>query len=652
MERKKLTALAAACAVTMCLTVKCQAFSFFTGNEENDAGCAWVQDDGYYYLPNIDDEDMENIRISESNVASKWQYIDSEGVITDELMNFGYTGDGRKFLGFGENEKYVYFFDEISDQINTGSLCYIETKYLTYDQKEVEKHIIKVDTDVFISTRPVVHKDGSVIYNRKSEESYNGTLCYFDGKQIVEIAEQVGDFDVTEENIVYYTRWKEYSERKDDGCSGEYDLYGARIGQKDSEKQIGNDIYDYLNGPEQMELFYLNEGEIYFLEGGNKLCRYSYGGKKEVLASDIYTIQWKDNKVVYVYKDKTMKIQDFFDGSQSVHNEEEIKQFFKKLQDIYGNSSIIWGIVRLYDCKTGKDKTISEKCKVLWGEDEDGNVDALFYPCIIQEGDKVVLSYIDITSTEKNLALKKISIDDVLSNPTYSLENEEAISAILDEKIGDLFEDAFGDDRVLQYYVETDESENPIYLQDIGIAEVEDWESEMSVVYLFNDEQNFARVDDAGNLRVGKLSDGYCTECEIIENEVTGAITIGEKLFYKKNNTIYWYDGGSSISIGSVYDDDETYYKGYDDGTVLMLVYYNGRQYGGTLVQIGVNNYKYEIDSNVTDFWELESGEILYISEGKLILYSGNVKIRIADNVKFAWPLSEKKTTDYVKEGW
>lgn len=83
-----------------------------------------------------------------------------------------------------------------------------------------------------------------------------------------------------------------------------------------------------------------------------------------------------------------------------------------------------------------------------------------------------------------------------------------------------------------------------------------------------------------------------------------------------------------------------------------MLVYYNGRQYGGTLVQIGVNNYKYEIDSNVTDFWELESGEILYISEGKLILYSGNVKIRIADNVKFAWPLSEKKTTDYVKEGW
>lgn len=131
MERKKLTALAAACAVTMCLTVKCQAFSFFTGNEENNAGCAWVQDDGYYYLPDLNGEDMESVRMSESNAASRWQYIGPDGVTPTELLNFGYTGDGRKFLGFGENKKYVYFFDEISNQIHTGSLCYIETKYLT-----------------------------------------------------------------------------------------------------------------------------------------------------------------------------------------------------------------------------------------------------------------------------------------------------------------------------------------------------------------------------------------------------------------------------------------------------------------------------------------------------------------------------------------
>lgn len=649
MERKKLTALAAACAVTMCLTVKCQAFSFFTGNEENNAGCAWVQDDGYYYLPDLNGEDMESVRMSESNAASRWQYIGPDGVTPTELLNFGYTGDGRKFLGFGEDEKYVYFFDEISDQIHTGSLCYIETKYLTYDQKEVEKHIIKVDSEASISSHPIICKDGRILYNRKPEEAYKGTLCCFDGEQIIEIAEQVSDFTVAEEDVVYYTKRTEYSEEKEDGRSEDYDLYAARIGQKDSEKQIGEDIYNYSR-PEQMELFYLDEGEIYFFEGENKLCRYSYGGEKEVLASDIYAIQWKDGKAVYGCIDKTMKIQNFFDCSQSVHNEKEIKQFLKKFRDTYGDISLSWMAIHVYDCKNGKDKNISEKCKILLEEDEDGAFASLFYPCITQEGDKVVFSYIDITGIEKNLASEKIPIDDVLSDPAYSLENEDTISDILDEKFSTLYQGLSGDDSVLQYYVETDESKNPIYLQDISIEEVEDWEAVISIVYLFNDDQNFAMIDEVGGLSVGKLSDGYCTDCETIESEITSVKIIGGKLFYEKNNTIYWYDGNSSISIGSVYDDDETYYKGYDDGTVLMLVYYSGRQYGGTLVEIGTNEY--EIDSNVTDFWKLESGEILYISEGKLILYSGNVKTRIADNVKFAWPLSEKKTTDYVKEGW
>ena len=103
MRRKILTALAGLCAVTMSLTVKCQAFSFFTENEESEAACAWLQDDGYYYLPDLDGEDMENIKIAESNAASRWQYIDSEGTLTDELTNFSSSGHGNKYLGFSED---------------------------------------------------------------------------------------------------------------------------------------------------------------------------------------------------------------------------------------------------------------------------------------------------------------------------------------------------------------------------------------------------------------------------------------------------------------------------------------------------------------------------------------------------------------------
>lgn len=179
-------------------------FSFFTENEESDAGCAWVQDDGFYYIPDLEGEDSESVRMAESNVTSQWQYIGSDGVITDELWNFNSIGAGSKLLGFSENRKYIYFFNEMSDQMRTGTLCYIQTKYLTDSQMEAEKHIIKVDSDVFVSARPVICKDGGIIYNRKSEEAYSGTLCYFDGKQTIEIMEHARDFAVTEENIVYY----------------------------------------------------------------------------------------------------------------------------------------------------------------------------------------------------------------------------------------------------------------------------------------------------------------------------------------------------------------------------------------------------------------------------------------------------------------
>ena len=592
MKRKILIVLTSICAVIMCLTVKCQAFSFFSGNEKSDVGCAWVQDDGFYYIPDLEGEDSESVRMAESNVTSQWQYMGSDGVITDELWNFNSIGAGSKLLEFSENRKYIYFFNEMSDQMRTGTLCYIQTKYLTDSQMEAEKHIIKVDSDVFVSARPVICKDGGIIYNRKSEEAYSGTLCYSDGKQIVKIAEHARDFAVTEENIVYYVKWEEYAERKENGRSGQYNLYCAQIGRKGSEKQIGSDIYDYVNAPDQMELFYVNEGKIYFLEKGKILYCYFGDEKKEILINDnAYTIQWEKEKVIYVHKDKIMKIQDFFDCSQSVHKTEEIEQFFEKLQDMQGDISIMCGSVHMYDCKKGRDQILSQKCRVVLAEDENESYDELYSPQITRGENEPVLSYVDIASIEKILTSKKVPIDDILSNSAYSLEDEDTIIDLIDDAFSILYKELYEDNRLFQYYVESAGSGKSIYLQDMGIEELD---SEMPLVYLFNDGQNFAI--DEGSLTVGTVSDGYCTDRETIESEITSVKIISGKLFYEKNNTIYWYDGNSSISIGTAYDDDETYYKGYDDGTVLMLVYYSGRQYGGTLVQIGTNEY--EIDSN------------------------------------------------------
>ncbi|MDO5781675.1 MAG: hypothetical protein Q4P27_04390 [Eubacteriales bacterium] len=588
MRRKILTALAGLCAVTMSLTVKCQAFSFFTENEESEAACAWLQDDGYYYLPDLDEEDMENIKIAESNAASRWQYIDSEGTLTDELTNFSSSGHGNKYLGFSEDKKYVYFFTEISEQIKSGTLCYVETKYLTNSSEETAKHIIKVDNDVFTSVRPLIRKDGSILYSKMKGDLYSGTLCCFDGKQTISVAEEIIGFEAAEDNLVYYTRWNEFGEEESDR-QGEYDLYGAVIGKKDSERQIGSDIYDYQDTSGRMEMFYVNGKQIYFLDGGKNFCKSSYDGEKEILLSDnVYTVLWEQEKVTYIHKDSSQP----------------------DTQDEDGETDIVKGSIHMYDCKTGEDQLLSEKCKIIMEQYEDGEIDSVCWPGMTQTSDgKLVFSYIDADGIEKN------------------------------------------DSSLYTFYMEISGSNEPIYLQDMSVENIEYLNMVTPSVYLFNDGQNFA-LDENGLLTVGTLSGASCSGRETIESDVKNVKTISGKLFYEKNDTVYWYNGSSSTPIGSVYDDYDTYYKGYDNGNVLMLVYYSGRQYGGTLVQIGVNNYKYEIDSNVTDFWELESGDILYITEGKLILYSGSVKTRIADNVKTAWPLSEETVTDKENSGW
>lgn len=587
MKTKLLIVVFSICVVILSLQIKCQAFSFFEKNKKSDEICAWIQDDGYYYLPDLNGEDIEGVKIEESNIASSWQYIDSEGTTNDELRNFDASGAGDNYLGFSEDKKYVYFFTDISEKIDTGTLCYMKTEYLGTTSAERSRYIIKVDSNVFTSVRPVIQKDGSVIYKKREDEAYGGTLFCFDGKQSVSVAENIVNFMANEENVVYYTRWKEFSDDENNGRVGKYDLYGSIINKKDSERQIGEDIYDYNTQYNLQEIYYLNEDEIYFLEG-NTLYKSSYDGMKEPLIEDnLYTIQWKNTKITYLKKDNV--------NSEYAQNEDEA-------------SNVIYGSIHMYDCENGTDELLSEKCKIKLNDLGDGEFDVLGFPFITETDGKMVFSYVDITN--------------------------------LDDK------------NHIPFYMEVAGSFEPIYLQDIYVEDIEELEMEMPIVFLFNHGCNIAICYDSGDVIVKTLLDNNPNEIGVMESDVTNVSTIGDNLFWEKNGTVYWCDGSNCIPIGSAYDEYETYYKGYIDRTVLMLVYYTGRQYGGELVEIVDGKYEYEIDSNVTDFWKLESGGILYIKEGQLILYSNGIKTRISDNVKKAWTLSEKTVTDYEHTGW
>ena len=64
-----------------------------------------------------------------------------------------------------------------------------------------------------------------------------------------------------------------------------------------------------------------------------------------------------------MHKDKTIKMQDFFECSQSVHKTEDIEQFFEKMQDMYGDFSMTCGSVHMYDCKKGKIKVYQKNAE-------------------------------------------------------------------------------------------------------------------------------------------------------------------------------------------------------------------------------------------------------------------------------------------------
>lgn len=157
---------------------------------------------------------------------------------------------------------------------------------------------------------------------------------------------------------------------------------------------------------------------------------------------------------------------------------------------------------------------------------------------------------------------------------------------------------------------------------------------------------------ETGHLSIVSLDDN--TENGIAETQlenIDDIISMGNQLLCEQNSMLYWYNGNSLEELGSIDEAYDSYYKGYANNTALLLTYYDGRKYGGDLWKIG-DLEKQKLDENVTECWYLKSGEVLYISEGKLILYSNGIRTRIADDVKVAWPLNEEKKPELYRSDW
>lgn len=634
--RRKFTTIIGSTLTVVCMTVNCQAFSFFTPQEQQENACAWIQDDGYYYLSDISGDDIEPVKIAESDIAYNWPYIDDAGNITDEIMNFSRSFDGYKYLGFSEDQKYLYFYINLTEHLEVGTLCCIETKYLKGKSSQIEKHILEIDRSVYTDTDPVVQENGSIIYLKKEDEKR--TLYCFNADRRILIAENVYYFgSPQDEKTVYYTKEVNTENTKT------YILYGAEIGNPKSEKEIGKDVTFYNYSVATIGIpgrFVLKGHYVYFVEKAKRLCKASYKSEKEIIAGDnLYIWNWTDDYILYTKGESSYPVEDIFDCSQSAYSQKEIEQFLESVKNIYNDGEYLAGRLYLYDY----DQVLleSENYNMLLKRDgeEVEKDDDISMVKMMSEGNPLVI-FVDW----KELFFNKISVDDVLSDPEFSLSDKKKEKEILDKVLGEYFYKV----GKVPYKCEVCGENNKTFI--LGEVDINDVNRiDMAV---FNNEQNIAFLFETGHLSIVSLDDN--TENDIAETQlenIDDIISMGNQLLCEQNSMLYWYNGNSLEELGSIDEAYDSYYKGYANNTALLLTYYDGRKYGGDLWKIG-DLEKQKLDENVTECWYLKSGEILYISEGKLILYSNGIRTRIADDVKVAWPLNEEKKPELYRSDW
>ena len=152
----------------------------------------------------------------------------------------------------------------------------------------------------------------------------------------------------------------------------------------------------------------------------------------------------------------------------------------------------------------------------------------------------------------------------------------------------------------------------------------------------------------------GKLYSGIITEDGMESSGQTGwegvrdIQVVGNKLIYFQDDNVSWSWNGHVESLGQRC----AFWKGYEDGSALLLVSWDKVKYGGTLWYINENNMALEIDSEVKKFAKLESGGFVYLAGNNLILYEDGIKTRIADHVNSFRLFKEKKKTESRYSVW
>ena len=615
------------CAALLSLyyAVDCKAVSwpFSNGNSLENA-CLWVRDDGYYFTPDISADEVEKRTITNEHVTDMWP--EEDWIITGN--NCAFAGSGERYFSEDENEKYLYFFTNINIDSYTGTLNYISKDELSLNNKTSQS--IVVDDDVSIKGDFLVQDDGDALYQKWSD--VGNFLYYFDGERSFQIAENIyrGMLVKLDRNIAYYVRCDENSE-----C---YTLYAKDVNNIESEKKIATDFYWIENDGERREGdYYFNDGNVFYVRNNN-LCMNSYNSEEVIISNNIgEIISVEKNEIIYTKYVRNLKLTDYIDFSESEYSAED----FETLNFVETGTEDQLGCVQIYSYDVEKQ---DEKVKLenkFWGIRLEGK------ECSLGRVQNNIYILEDVDTFPENS--EKILLNDIVS--AECLNNREQVMASLEEWRQDQL-GVIMNSKSVKLCLVTFKDEIKVYqLDTLKLLDCLEGDiGDISVIIPFDYEHNAVVIENDRQYIVNLTDEGIVGENDTYLEGIQGILIIGEKLICFQNNSVYWYNNGQCKYLGEGQNCE--HWKGYEDGSILLLITSNKLKYGGTLWYIDENNTAWEIDSEVKKFAKLESGGLVYLAGNNLILYEDGIKTWIADHVNSFRLFDEKEKTETRDSAW
>jgi hypothetical protein len=592
--------------------------------------CVWVSDRGYDFTRDATKKEPKSITLS--------------GISTSGV-HLAYRSDLAQFSPDG---KYLYFINRFTDY-DIGTLYRADLSRIK-NSGDTDRYITQIDTDITTDYFQAFD-DGTACFAKYDSSDDTYQLYYYDGKEANSIAKNIGTiayfdkevlFSKTQDDENASVYYKDLDTDEDpkkiitDACNWEaadtdHIIYGKNynddkdtrslylVGKNTDPVKIADDVsfYSSIEKADVTAIYYeiLNEQEINL---GDAVTYSQYKEDRSLQEPDPNDSKYREPSYFgTVLSDAYYEQQDvYYEAQDRLSRLDYLKSIAYNLK-IYSLYS--------FNLNTGENNKIAGNVGNEYYTSTSGNVTGLAYYKGVSE-----LKAVDISEYIEEYD------DDTLEEKVSSAVDQACINR---DKI--YFMTNLGTEQELDVSFLGHTSFN------FGFISFEIFDSGKKAAwmeYTYDDAGNISTSDiyvaDINNDKIGSFSTLTLSGCNYINK-------IGDKLYGGDDHDLYLLVNGEFVLFREDTEDyDATWYT---DGSILYLDDYQ-ENYGGTLMQFDQNGKKSKIADDVTCFAQLESGDILYVTNECLKRYNGKETSTVSTSVDIFWIPNEKETIDSIYE--